>query len=86
MSDMKKRIIQLLDAIPDLSELTMNPSIFSDDIDKHDCDNCESSILNAGDTYDEDVCRSCWIIAIEKEEGSKNLTNKISRQQKTRCK
>ena len=63
---MKKKIIELLDAIPDLSELTMCPSIFSDDIEKHDCDNCAFSLLNAGDTYDEDVCRSCWIAAIEK--------------------
>lgn len=58
------RVIDMLNAIPDISVLTVCPSIFSDDIDKHDCDRCEFNEFNKGDTYDPDVCKDCWKRAI----------------------
>ena len=64
---MKKQLqstLYLLSAIPDLSELTMCPSVFSGDFIKHDCDACPAFAKNAGDLYDENVCRSCWTQAI----------------------
>jgi hypothetical protein len=60
-----ERTQMLLDAVDDLSTLTMNPSIFSDDLEKHDCDSCPASSRNAGDLYDEGVCRRCWSDAIK---------------------
>lgn len=55
----------LLNSVDDLSTLTMNPSIFSDDLNNHDCDKCPASPGNASDLYDEEVCRRCWTEAIE---------------------
>lgn len=60
----KNKTIELLDSIPDLTILTMNPSIFSGNIDNHDCDTCPAYDKNAGDLYDGDVCRDCWKQAI----------------------
>ena len=60
-----KKVYELLYAIPCLSELTMCPSIFSDDIEKHDCDTCKSSNVNSGDLYDEEVCLDCWKRAVK---------------------
>jgi len=60
-----KRVKELLFAISDLSVITMSPAIFSDNIEKHDCDACNSSKGNAGDLYDEGVCLDCWERAIK---------------------
>jgi hypothetical protein len=59
-----EKTIELLAAIPDLSELQMCPSIFSDDTVHHDCDECEASKHNRGDLYDDSVCYACWKDAI----------------------
>jgi hypothetical protein len=56
----------LLNAVNDLSTLTMNPSIFSDDLENHDCDTCPASSRNAGDLYDSNACRRCWEDAIDR--------------------
>jgi hypothetical protein len=61
----KKRVIDLIYAIQEIETLTMCPSVFSDDTDKHDCDNCQSSLSNQSDCYDPKVCRDCWIEAID---------------------
>jgi len=60
----KNKTLELLGSIPGLTVLTMNPSIFSGDTDKHDCDTCPAYDNNAGDLYDEEVCRDCWKQAI----------------------
>lgn len=65
MSDFAQRTKELLRAIPDISELTMSPSIFSDDTEKHDCDECPAFANNAGDLFDPDVCQDCWERAID---------------------
>jgi hypothetical protein len=73
-----EKTIELLAAIPDLSELQMCPSIFSDDT-RHDCDECKASRYNRGDNYDESVCYKCWKEAVteaynkEKEEEKKKV-------------
>lgn len=59
------KVIELLAAIPDLSELSICPSVFSDDTINHDCDECRASKRNRGDLYDEDVCYKCWREAIQ---------------------
>jgi len=60
----KNKTIELLGSIPDLTVLTMNPAIFSGDTEGHDCDTCPAYDKNAGDLYDEAVCRDCWKQAI----------------------
>ena len=57
---LEERVINLLYAIPEIQELTSNPSIFSDDIEGHDCDKCPAGEYNQGDTFDPDVCMDCW--------------------------
>lgn len=61
----RERTKMLLNAVEDISTLTVNPSIFSDDLEGHDCDVCPSSLENASDLYDPDVCRRCWENAID---------------------
>lgn len=65
MKEFKNKIKDLIDAIPDINLLERNPSIFSDDIIKHDCDACPFSKFNTGDVYDESICRGCWKEAID---------------------
>jgi SNF2 family DNA or RNA helicase len=60
------KTIELLAAIPDISELCINPSLFSSDTIEHDCDECEASPRNRGDCFDEHVCFRCWEDAITK--------------------
>jgi hypothetical protein len=48
-----EKTIELLAAIPDLSELQMCPSIISDDTIRHDCDECKASQYHRQDNYDE---------------------------------
>jgi len=60
------RVLELLAAIPEIQELTQNPSIFSDDIEGHDCDKCPAGEYNQGDTFDPEVCIDCWERAILK--------------------
>lgn len=62
---LEERVIDLLYAIPEIKELTSNPSIFSDDIEGHDCDKCPAGEYNQGDTFDQDVCMDCWERAIK---------------------
>ena len=63
---LEERVIDLLYAIPEIKELTSNPSIFSDDIEGHDCDKCPAGEYNQGDTFDQDVCMDCWTQAIKR--------------------
>ena len=60
-----EKVLDLLHAMPDISELTMSPRIF-DDTDDYDCDSCPSCKDNAGDLYDEAVCFDCWKRAVTK--------------------
>jgi len=65
MKTMKERTKELISSLETLDGLTMSPAIFSDDTDSHDCDTCPAFEYNAGDLYDEDVCRDCWNNAID---------------------
>jgi hypothetical protein len=65
MRTLKERTKDLLLAVPDITELTMCPSIFSDDIDRHNCDQCPSSPEKMGDCFDSGVCLDCWQRAID---------------------
>ena len=57
------KVMDLLRAVPDISELTMNPGIF-DHSREYDCDTCPASRDYAGDLYDPDVCYDCWKTSI----------------------
>ena len=59
------KVLFLLDAIPNIEKLTYNPSIFSEDVISHDCDSCERRESYLDELYDPDVCKDCWIQAIE---------------------
>ena len=61
---LKDKTVEFLNSLDSLDSLTMNPSIFSGDTDGHDCNECPAFDKNAGDLYDEDVCRDCWKQAI----------------------
>ena len=63
---LQQRVLDLLSAIPEIQELTQNPSVFSDDIEGHDCDKCTAGEYNQGDTFDQEVCIDCWERAIKK--------------------
>ena len=63
---LKTRVLDFLSVIPDLNKVEMNPSVFSDDIEGHDCDKCSSSEYEQGDTFDYSVCVDCWEQAIIK--------------------
>jgi hypothetical protein len=60
-----EKVLDLLTAIPDLSELTLSPYIF-DNSEYYDCDICPAHKDNSGDLYDKDVCIDCWKTAIKK--------------------
>lgn len=64
MKNFKKRVIAMISSIPNIEDKEINPSVFSDNIEKHDCDNCPASKRNQGDTYDRNVCIECWTDAI----------------------
>lgn len=49
-----EKVFRLIDAIPDISTIPVSPSVFSDDTEKYDCDECE-------DKFD---CKSCWKEAV----------------------
>ena len=48
------KVFTVIDAIPDISKLPVCPTLFSDNSDKHDCDECN-------DNFD---CKWCWKEAI----------------------
>lgn len=62
----QEKVLDLLYAIPEINELVQNPSIFSGDIEGHDCDKCPAGEYNQGDTFDPGVCIDCWERAILK--------------------
>ena len=61
---LEQRVLDLFRSIDDMTQITVAPSIFSDDIYGHDCDMCRWSELNMGDVYDSSVCVDCWEQAI----------------------
>lgn len=64
INDLKNRVISLITHIPDISLVEICPSVFSDNIETHDCDNCPMSKTNMGDTFDSAVCLKCWEDAV----------------------
>ena len=61
---LKDKVKELMGQI-DLSTVTVSPSLFSDDYDKYDCNECKNFEDTAGDLYDSDVCLDCWRNAID---------------------
>ena len=61
---LEQRVLDLLYAVDDVSQITMCPSIFSDDTEAHDCDECSAGEIKQGDTFDAGVCIDCWKRAI----------------------
>ncbi|MEN6293996.1 MAG: hypothetical protein ABFD07_18510 [Methanobacterium sp.] len=56
-------VFSIIDTIPDISQLPVCPRLFSDDTEKHDCDDCEGN-------FD---CKSCWKEAIIKADGHERI-------------
>lgn len=65
VDDLKERVKELIEQMPDISEITICPSLFSNDYEKHDCNICECSLDELGDVFDADVCIDCWKRAID---------------------
>jgi len=59
------KVMTLLYAVPDISELTMTPGIF-DNSEEYDCDTCPACEDMSGDLYDPNVCLDCWKGSITK--------------------
>ena len=62
--DFKKRVLSLINSIPNIESLEICPSVFSDDLTKHYCDDCPMSVGKQGDTFDSSVCIKCWSDAV----------------------
>jgi len=56
---LKEKFKEFLGQI-DLSTVTVCPIFLSNDVERHDCDQCKGSEQHLGDLYDESVCLDCW--------------------------
>jgi hypothetical protein len=60
VQDFKNMVISMITHIPYIEDMPICPSVFSNDIQKHNCDSCPASKGNQGDTFDSNVCLTCW--------------------------
>lgn len=68
LDEFKRRVISMMEGIPNIHEMMVNPSIFTNgpvESARMDCDDCPASQSNTSDCFDPGVCRDCWRNAIK---------------------